>query len=182
MGVVPSGAYLAKKLMLGAADSTGQAWLTVVLQGGALFTAGYVVLVLVSVLRRPSEPVVMAKRVPRTSEYAALGLAAGSLLLALAALGPVSGELISNPLSPKELANTLLVFLGGVLLALGLSRRSLQAPHRDASAANGIGLRSVMVAVGVATEQADAFVRRWPSATIAMLTLAALFGWLLATR
>jgi hypothetical protein len=39
-----------------------------------------------------------------------------------------------------------------------------------------------MVAVGVATEQADAFVRRWPSATIAMLTLAALFGWLLATR
>ena len=56
MGVVPSGAYLAKKLMLDAADGSGQWWWMIVLQGGAVFTAGYVVLVLVSVLRsRPNQ-------------------------------------------------------------------------------------------------------------------------------
>ncbi len=56
MGVLPSGAYLAKKLLLEAADDSGQWWWTIVLQGGAVFTAGYVVLVLASVLRRSPEP------------------------------------------------------------------------------------------------------------------------------
>ena len=46
MGVVPSGAYLAKKLLLDAADTSGQWWWTVVLQVGGALTAGYVVLVL----------------------------------------------------------------------------------------------------------------------------------------
>jgi len=36
MGVVPSGAYLAKKLLLDAADGSGQWWWTIVLQGGAV--------------------------------------------------------------------------------------------------------------------------------------------------
>ncbi|HPU16282.1 MAG TPA: complex I subunit 5 family protein, partial [Polymorphobacter sp.] len=53
MGVLPSGAYLAKKLLLGAAAGGGQWWWTMVLQGGAAFTAGYVVLVLTRALRKP---------------------------------------------------------------------------------------------------------------------------------
>jgi formate hydrogenlyase subunit 3/multisubunit Na+/H+ antiporter MnhD subunit len=166
MGVVPSGAYLAKKIMLDAASGTGQWWWTMVLQGGAVFTAGYVVLVLVNVLRRPSGPVQLVKRVSRLSELAALGLALCSLSLAFAALGPVPGKVVSDPLAPGELGTTLLVFLGGALLALGLARR----------ATAGIG---AAFGVGVAFEQADAFLRRWPSASIALLTLAALFGWLM---
>jgi hypothetical protein len=35
------------------------------------------------------------------------------------------------------------------------------------------------VAVGVGLEQADTFLRRWPSASIGLLALAILFGWLL---
>ena len=105
MGVVPSGAYLAKKLLLDAADSSGQWWWTIVLQGGAAFTAGYVVLVLTNALRRPAAPVKLVKRVSRLSEFAALALAVSSLLLAFAALGPVPGSLISNPLLPKELGS-----------------------------------------------------------------------------
>jgi multicomponent Na+:H+ antiporter subunit D len=101
MGVVPSGAYLAKKLLLDSADTSGQWWWTMVLQGGAAFTAGYVVLVLANALRRPAAPVKLAKQVSRLSEYAALTLALCSLLLAFAALGPVPGNLISNPLAPK---------------------------------------------------------------------------------
>ncbi len=119
MGVLPSGAYLAKKLLLDAADISGQWWWTIVLQGGAAFTAAYVVLVLVSVLRRSAEPVSPVKRVSRLSEYAALALAIISLLLALAALGPLPSTLLSNPLAPAELLTTLLVILGGALAGTG---------------------------------------------------------------
>ncbi len=172
MGVVPSGAYLAKKLMLDAADASGQWWWVVVLQGGAVFTAGYVVLVLVSVLRRRAEPMPLAKRVSRLSELAALTLSACSLLLALAALGPVPGSVISNPLAPKELGTLLAVVLGGSLLALGLSRRPLSG---SAGAGSGV-LRRAAVAVGEAFELADGVIRRWQFASISLLVLVLLLG------
>jgi hypothetical protein len=38
------------------------------------------------------------------------------------------------------------------------------------------------VAVGVAFEQADQQIRRWPAATLGLLALAALFGWLLTAH
>ena len=103
MGIVPSGAYLAKKLLLESAYSSGQWWWTVVLQCGAAFTAGYVVLVLANALRRPAEPIKLVRQVSRLSEFAALALAVSSLLLAFAALGPVPSSLISNPLLPLSL-------------------------------------------------------------------------------
>jgi len=177
MGVVPSGAYLAKKLLLESADGSGQWWWTMVLQGGAAFTAGYVVLVLTNALRRTTAPVQLVKRVSRLSEFAALALAVSSLLLAFAALGPVPSSLISNPLLPKELGPTLLVVFGGVLLALGLSRRALFG----ADSIDG-PVRRVTVAVGSGFEQTDAFLRRWPSASLALLLSAALFGALLLAR
>jgi len=177
MGVVPSGAYLAKKLLLESADGSGQWWWTMVLQGGAAFTAGYVVLVLTNALRRTTAPVQLVKRVSRLSEFAALALAVSSLLLAFAALGPVPSSLISNPLLPKELGPTLLVVFGGVLLALGLSRRALFG----ADSIDG-PVRRVTVAAGKGFEQADSFLRRWPSAGLALLLSAALFGALLLAR
>jgi multicomponent Na+:H+ antiporter subunit D len=179
MGVVPSGAYLAKKLLLDAADQSGQWWWTIVLQGGAVFTAGYVVLVLVSALRRPSEPISPVKRVARSSELAALALSVSSLLLAFAALGPVSGDLIKNPLALEELGTTLLVLLGGAALAFALARSPLAGPARAGASAAGESVRRLARPVGTAFESADSFVRRWPSASIGLLTLAALFGWLL---
>jgi formate hydrogenlyase subunit 3/multisubunit Na+/H+ antiporter MnhD subunit len=177
MGVVPSGAYLAKKLLLESADSSGQWWWTTMLQGGAAFTAGYVVLVLASALRRPAEPVKLLKRVSRLSECAALAVALCSLLLALAALGPVPGNLVSNPLAPKELGSTLLVVLGGALLALGLSRRPMPG-----DAANDGPVRRATLAAGTGFERTDALLRRWPAASLALLVLAALFGALMLAR
>ena len=177
MGVVPSGAYLAKKLLLDSAYTSGQWWWTMVLQGGAAFTAGYVVLVLTNALRRPAAPVKLAKGVSRLSEYAALALALCSLLLAFAALGPVPGNLISNPLAPKELGSTTLVVIGGALLALAISRRPLFG-----SAASDGPVRRAAQAVGTGFEHADAFLRRWASAGLALLMLAALFGGLMLAR
>ena len=172
MGVVPSGAYLAKKLMLDAADGSGQWWWVVVLQGGAVFTAGYVVLVLVSVLRRRAEPQPLARRVSRLSELVALALSAASLLLAVAALGPVPADFISSPFAPKELGGLLAVVLGGSLLALGLSRRSLL----DATGADTGVMRRVAVGVGEAFELADRVIRRWQFASISLLMLVLLLG------
>jgi multicomponent Na+:H+ antiporter subunit D len=179
MGVVPSGAYLAKKLMLDAAAGSGQWWWTVVLQGGAVFTAGYVVLVLASVLRGGANAPPVVQRVSRRSEYVTLVLAVSSLLLACAASGPVPGELLSNPLAPMELGTTLLVTGGGALLALGLSPQPLLRYARSAGGANGSPLRRATLMVGAAFEQTDLFVRLWPVACISLLTLAALLGVLL---
>ena len=67
--------------------------------------------------------------------------------------------------------------LGGTLLALGLSRRPLLG-----STANDRPMRRASVAAGKGFEQADAFLRRWPSAGLALLMLAALFGWLMLSR
>jgi len=179
MGVLPSGAYLAKKLLLDAADGSGQWWWTIVLQGGAAFTAAYVVLVLVSVLRQRSVPVPVVKQVSRLSEYAALVLAIVSLLLALAALGPLPSTLLSNPLVPGELLTTLLVILGGALLAQGLAQRPLLSWGRAGTGTADGPLRRAALGVGVAFAQSDDFVRRWSVASISLLALSALFGGLL---
>jgi hypothetical protein len=152
-----------------------------VLQGGAAFTAGYMILVLVSVFRQPSVPVILLKRASRLSEAAALSLAVCSLLLALAALGPVPGDLVSNPLAPKELLSTLAVVVGGGLLAFGLSRRSLSAIATD----GGGYVRRIMGPAGAVFERMDEFARRWTSANVLLLSLAGLFAWLMvqgATR
>ena len=180
MGVLPSGAYLAKKLLLAAADGSGQWWWVAVLQYGAAFTAGYVVLFAARVLRRAPEPLVLVQRVARVPQFAALGLALASFLLALATLGPLSAQLISNPLEPKELVATLSMFAGGALLALGLARAPLGDPGSGAGS-NGI-LRRLMGTVGAGVERFDEACRRWTSATVLLLALAGAFAWLCMPR
>lgn len=86
---------------------------------------------------------------------------------------------MSNPLAPSELRVTLLVIGGGTLLALGLARRSLLGGAAADAGANAGPLRRAAVAVGVAFEEADLLVRRWPVASTSVVTLAAMFGGLL---
>jgi len=180
MGVVPSGAYLAKKLLLDAAHDSQQWWWTVVLQGGAVFTAGYVVLVLASVLRSRSAAPPVMQRVSRRSEYVTLALALGSLLLACAAYGPLPPDLLANPLAPRELGTALLIAGGGALLALGFSPWPLAGSVQSIAAASNAGaLRRATLVAGAALERAEHFVRGWIAACFSLLTLTALFGALL---
>jgi NADH:ubiquinone oxidoreductase subunit 5 (subunit L)/multisubunit Na+/H+ antiporter MnhA subunit len=176
MGVLPSGAYLAKKLLLAAADGSGQWWWTVVLQGGAVFTAAYVVLVMVNVMRRPvTQPLKLAP-VSLWSQWAALSLATCSLLLGLAAQSPaLPAGIVKNPLAWTEAVPTLLVLAGGALLALAVSRKALSARVVDTHP-----LRRALLPLGVAFERADAFVRRWTSASMLMILLVLMFGVLFA--
>ena len=94
------------------------------------------------------------------------------VLLALAALGPVPGEFVSSSFAPKEMGVLLVVFLGGSLLASGLSRRSLLG----AAGANAGVMRRIAAGVGESFELADGVIRRWQFASISLLMLAILFG------
>ena len=155
MGIFPSGAYVAKKLLLGAADGSGQWWWKVVLNGGAVFTAGYVALVLSRALRAGSATIVAPVSV--VAQLAALFLAAMSFALALANVG-----VLTNPLAFTELLNAAVVIGGGVVLAFLLARRNdgLRAPW------NGVAL----------AERLDVTLRRWSPAGFCLLASAVAFG------
>lgn len=173
MGVLPSGAYVAKKLMLDAADASGQWWWTLVLQGGAVFTAGYVVLTLFSVMRRAPATVRLRTRVSPLAEWVALALSLASLLLVFAVpaipeASPVGG------LASETLAMLVALGLGGALLVYGLSTQTW----------GGRGtadrpLRRVGAALGALFAGADDLVRRWSTATASLLLLVMLLGGLL---
>lgn len=172
MGVLPSGAYLAKKLLLASADASGQWWWMLVLQGGAAFTAGYVVLVALRVFRRPAAPL-QARPVALLSQFAALGLALASLALSLAAaIGPLPGELLAKALSAEEWVAMLATFATGALLAAAIARR----PLFGSAAAGETPPRA---GVGLWFERGDRLVREWPAAMLALLAVAAASGWLL---
>ena len=173
MGVLPSGAYVAKKLMLDAADASGQWWWTLVLQGGAVFTAGYVVLTLFSVMRRAPATVRLRTRVSPLAEWVALALSLASLLLVFAVpaipeASPVGG------LASETLVMLVALGLGGALLVYGLStqtwggRGTADRPLRRAGAA-----------LGALFAGADDLVRRWSTATASLLLLVMLLGGLL---
>ncbi len=59
MGVPPSGASVAKDLLLQAADNSGQWWWAIVLQAGGMLTAAYVVLVLAHALAASAKPITL---------------------------------------------------------------------------------------------------------------------------
>ncbi len=175
MGVLPSGAYLAKKLLLQAADGSGQWWWEWVLQAGGFLTTSYVVLVIAHAFRTPGERAAPIASVPRVQEIAALTMALCSFVLALAAvLGPVPGELLGNPLAPKEIAWTLITIAGGSVLALTLARHLPGVPAGLRAGANPA--RRAMLAIGGGLERIDHVLRQWSVAGLSLLVLALLFG------
>ncbi len=175
MGVLPSGAYLAKKLLLGAAEASGQWWWTWVLQAGGFLTASYVVLVIVGALRTADAPAVPRTSVPRSQEVAALSLALCSLALALAAVvGPLPAELLGNPFAPKELGWLFITIAGGSVLAFTLAR---QPPISSAAVLRLLHpARRMMISIGGIFERIDAMLRQWPAASVSLLLSALLFA------
>jgi len=175
MGVLPSGAYLAKKLLLDASDATGQWWWEWVLQAGGFLTTSYVVLFVVHALRTGDPSQAPHAAVPRFQGAAALALALCSLALALAAVvGPVPWALLASALSAKEVASTLVTVVVGSVLAFTLARRIPSFPV-GLFAAVGPS-RFVMVTIGDGLARIDSVLRQWTIAGLSLLTLALLFG------
>jgi multicomponent Na+:H+ antiporter subunit D len=175
MGVLPSGAYLAKKLLLSAADASGQWWWDWVLQAGGFLTTSYVVLVIATAVWPSREPAAARASVPRLQEFAALGLALCSVALSFAAVvGLVPGELLGNPLAPKEMGATLVTVAVGSLLALVLALRIPAFPAAMLALASPV--RRTLGPVGSGLESLDAVLRRWSVAGLSLLALVFLFG------
>jgi formate hydrogenlyase subunit 3/multisubunit Na+/H+ antiporter MnhD subunit len=176
IGVPPSGAYLAKQLLLQAADATEQWWWAVVIQAGGVFTSAYLVVVLAHALAPADAPVTLRGAVSRMSEAAALVLALCSLLLGLVDWEPylsIPADALSNPLAPKALAMALWPILAGAVLAILMGRWE----QRLARAGKVLeGARRAGLALGGMVERIDAMLRQWPAAGLALLVLILFFG------
>jgi multicomponent Na+:H+ antiporter subunit D len=189
IGVPPSGAYLAKQLLLQAAAETGQWWWTVVIQAGAIFTSSYILLVLAHALAPADEPIALPVPVARVREAAALVLALLSLLLGLVhweAYLSVPPGLKANPIALKTLTATLWPVLAGAVLAILLGRwRQPLARISFGSALISIVVpaRTAALGLGRRIEGIDGALRQWPAACLSLLALATiLLGTLLAAR
>jgi multicomponent Na+:H+ antiporter subunit D len=174
MGLPPSGAYAAKKLLFDAAGETGQWWWELVLQTGGFLTASYVLLVLAHALRPADGLVKLRAPVPRLQEASALVLGLCSLLLGLTAMRPVSLDTLS--VVPKELWSAFLLVLGGGVLAIAFGLGLPPVPVGDVVVAMTGPFRRAMVATGGVLERADGVLRQWPVAGLSLLALIIMFG------
>ena len=183
MGVAPGGAYLAKELLLQAAAEKGQWWWAVVLQAGGVLTGAYVALVLAHVLAPASEPSTsLHTAASRIREMAALALALCSLLLGLVPWEPylpLPPGVASDGFGLGALAKSLPTILGGAVVAVLLGRWERLPGHSSRWKALMMVVgpaRRIGLALSVSVERCDNVLRQWPTACIAVLTLAALFG------
>jgi formate hydrogenlyase subunit 3/multisubunit Na+/H+ antiporter MnhD subunit len=175
-GLPPSGAYVAKKVLLASASETGQWWWELVMQMGGLLTASYVLLVLAHVLTRAPEPVRLRAPVSRLAELAALALALCSLLLGFVAVQAGLTDALSGAFTPAELGSAAMLILGGALLAAGLALQPPPMPLGSILGAIGRPLRRATVSLGVVFVWADGLLRQWPVAALWMVALAVAFG------
>jgi multicomponent Na+:H+ antiporter subunit D len=181
VGVPPSGASLAKELLLQAAAGTQQWWWAVVIQTGGVLTGGYVLLVLAQALAPGDQPITPLVPVRRIEEAAALSLALCSLLLGLfpwEAFLTVPAGASSNPLALKALTKALWPILGGAGLAILVGRWG-HPPMRTPLAKTLVAMvgpaRRTALAAARMFERADGVLRQWPPATLCLLVVAILF-------
>jgi hypothetical protein len=109
-------------------------------------------------------------------EAAALALAICSLLLVLAAFGPVPRDTLTNPLAPKELWSSAVLVLGGTMLAIAFGRRLPRFRTGEGAVAVVRPVRGAFGLVCGMVERADGVLRQWPIAGVSLLLLAMLFG------
>ena len=178
IGVPPSGAYLAKALLLEAAAETEQWWWTVVIQAGGIFTSSYVLLVLAHALAPAGKPIILIAPASRAGQLAALALAVCSLFLGVYSWNPylsVPDGIMSNPFSLKAFSNALWSILGGAVLALMLGRWD-GTPVEKILVTRVSRIRRAALPLGGTIERIDSMLRQWPTAGISLLAVALLLG------
>jgi formate hydrogenlyase subunit 3/multisubunit Na+/H+ antiporter MnhD subunit len=180
VGLPPSGAYVAKTLLLRAADDTAQWWWVVAIQLGGILTSGYVLLVLAHATFPTAYPATPRVRVPRIREAAALALAVISLVLGLFPWGgylPIPASAVANPLTVTALLSAVWpIFVGGVIaMLMGPWRlRSSNLPRVLFYLVDRT--RSIAVASATGAMRVDGELRQWPAASLAVSALVIVFG------
>jgi multicomponent Na+:H+ antiporter subunit D len=182
VGVPPSGAYLAKELLLQAASATEQWWWAVAIQAGGIFTSSYVLLVLAHALAPGDASITLRAPVGRIQEASAAALALCSLLLGLApwqAYLPVPDGTAPSTPALEALSASLWPLLGGAAVAILLGRkgdRLVRIPLRQVVAATVGPARRAALALSRPIERIDNMLRQWPAAGLSLLALAVLLG------
>ena len=180
IGVPPSGAYLAKTVLLQAASDTEQWWWGGVIQAGGVFTSSYVVLVLAHAFVPADKPVTLRVLMPRFGTAVALSLAVCSLLLGLVPWQkylPVSAENESNLLTLPALLSSLWPIAAGAVLAILMGRGRLQRSGVPSVVAAIIDpARRAALAPARGLVRIDGTLRQWPAAGLALLGAAIMFG------
>lgn len=182
MGVPPSGAYLAKDLLLTAADATGQWWWSIVLNAGGVLTSSYVFLVLAHAFGPAAPRIEAPARRPLWPQGAVVGLAAIALSIGLVrweALLPITITKSASAFDLAAIWKLLWPALGGALLAIligrwGESWRGLATRWSLAGAV--MPIRRAAVAASTVVERADAGLRQWGAAGVSMVLVMILFG------
>ncbi len=181
IGLPPSGAYLAKELLLRATEETEQWWWAVVIQAGGVLTSGYLWLVLARALAPADSPHTLRAPVPRVREAAALVLALSSLLLGLApwhAYLAVPAIAPGHLLSLGALSSVIWTVLGGGVLAILLGHWGEEPMRTFVGKVLAVAARPRRAAIACAgaVERLDDLLRRWPVATLSLLALAIFLG------
>jgi NADH:ubiquinone oxidoreductase subunit 5 (subunit L)/multisubunit Na+/H+ antiporter MnhA subunit len=182
IGVPPSGASLAKELLLQAAAKTQQWWWAIVIQAGGIFTSGYLVLVVAQALAPTDHPVAARNNVPHIREAAALALALCSLLLGLLPWEPYLSVPVSTSSSPPvliALTKALWPILGGAVLAVLLGRWRLwlgRTPLEKILVTIVGSARRPALVFSSRIELIDGLFRQWPASALTLLVVAIIFG------
>ena len=180
IGMPPSGAYLAKTLLISATTETSQWWWGAVVQAGGVLTSSYVLLVLMHAGLPAAEPVTQCTPVSRLREAAALVLALCSLLLGvLPWQGFVPAPAILPSIAPtfETFVSALWPILVGGALALLLARSELRFAGTPRFALIvAAGARRAAIPFVNAAMRVDAALRQWLAAGIALLVVAILLG------
>ena len=179
IGVPPSGAYLAKELMLQAATQTEQWWWAITVQAGGIFTSGYVLLVLVHALAPADQTVILRVPASRIGEASALMLALCSLLLGLAPweeLLSASAGARSASFSLLGLSRALWPILAGGVLAVLLGRWGLPSRAPFGKVIVAIGDASRCATLCQWSERVDGTLQQWPAATLSLLIVTIVLG------
>jgi multicomponent Na+:H+ antiporter subunit D len=182
IGVPPSGASLAKELLLQAAAGTQQWWWAAVIQTGGILTSSYLLLVLAQVLAPADQLVTLRVPVSRVQEVAALALALCSLLLGLVPWETylsVPPGVSSNLFALTALSKALWPMLGGAVVAIVLGHWG----HRLVGVSFGAGLVAIVgqarrgaLPFGRMFEQLDGVLRQWSAAMLCLVAAAIVFG------
>jgi formate hydrogenlyase subunit 3/multisubunit Na+/H+ antiporter MnhD subunit len=182
IGVPPSGAYLAKDLLLNTAGETGQWWWVVVIQAGGILTSAYVILVLAHALSAADTPITLRMPTPRLREAAPLALALCSLVLGLVPWEgylPIPHGIPSDPFTLETLVKVLLPILVGAALAILMGRWGYWSwpanVARPLVEAFDLARRTAL-AFTAAIERIDDTLRQWPAASVSLLVMVLLFG------
>lgn len=178
MGLPPSGAYVAKKLLLDLSAVTGQWWWDAVMLAGGLLTASYVVLVIAHALAPAAATAADKEGAPVSplAVGAALALASCSLLLGVAAANTGLPDALASAFTATELWSALLLLMGGAALAIALAPRLPPFLAAVTRAAMGRVIRSRIGTVGALVGRGDELLRQWPVAGLWLVILAIAFG------